>query len=96
MGLFVVDDRSKVERYEPREIEGRWAVYDTVEDRVTGWFGRGESEADGAESHAREMNEVASAPVEEDDGEEPVSLQGARARHEVLSQRPKDGHRKNP
>jgi hypothetical protein len=85
-----------VERYEPREIEGRWAVYDTVAGRVTGWFGRGESEAAGADSHAREMNEVAATPLEEDDGEEPVSLLAARARHEVLSQRSKDGPRTNP
>jgi hypothetical protein len=42
------------------------------------------------------MNEVAAAPVEEDDGEEPVSLLAARARHEVLSQRSKDGPRTNP
>lgn len=74
-------------RYEPREIEGRWAIYDTVEDRVTGWFGRGESEGVSAASHAEQMNEVAAAPVEEDDGEEPVSLLAARARHEVVSQR---------
>lgn len=83
-------------RYEPREIEGRWAVYDTAEERVTGWFGRGESEASAAESQAREMNEVASTPVEEDDGEEPVSLHAARARHDVLSQRPKARPRTNP
>ena len=90
-----MDDRSNVERYEPRELDGRWAIWDTVESRVTGWFGRGEGEAAGAESHAREMNEVAAAPVEEDD-EEPVSLHAARARHEVLSQRPKDGPRTDP
>lgn len=91
-----MDDRSNVERYEPRELDGRWAIWDTVESRVTGWFGRGEGEAAVAESHAREMNEVAAAPVEEDDGEEPVSLHAARARHEVLSQRPKDGSRTDP
>ncbi len=74
-----MDDRSNVERYQPREIDGRWAIYDTVEDRVTGWFGKGEDERRGATSHALQMNEALS----HDEGEGPMSLHAAIARHEV-------------
>ena len=79
------DDGYIVERYQPREIDGRWAIYDTAEDRVTGWFGRGEDERRGAASHALQMNES----LAHDHGEGPMSLHAAIARHEAVSQAPK-------
>jgi hypothetical protein len=74
-----------VSRYEPREIDGRWAIYDTAEDRVSGWFGKGEDERRGAAAHALQMNEALSR----DDGEGPMSLHAAIARHEAMSEKPK-------
>jgi hypothetical protein len=68
-------------RYEPREIEGRWAIYGTAEDRVTGWFGRGEDERRSAASHALQMNEALRRP------EEGMGFHAAIARTEAMSQR---------
>ena len=80
----MTNEEAEVKRYEPREIEGRWAIYDTVENRVTGWFGRGEDERRSAASHALQMNEAVGG-----DDQEALGFHAALARHEVLSQRPK-------
>jgi hypothetical protein len=69
-------------RYEAREIDGRWAIYDTVEDRVTGRFGRGEDERRGAASHALQMNEALLRPQDEE-----LGFHAAIARHEAVPQR---------
>lgn len=75
-------------RYEAREIDGRWAIYDTVDDRVTGWFGRGDAEHSSAASHAREMNDALRPAAADDDADqEPISLHAAFARHEVEQER---------
>jgi hypothetical protein len=73
-------------RYEAREIDGRWAIYDTVEDRVTGRFGRGEDERRSAASHALQMNEALLRPEDEE-----LSLHAAIARHEAVPQ-PREPH----
>ena len=77
-------------RYEAREIDGRWAIYDTDEDRVTGWFGRGEDERRGASAHALQMNEA-----KPNDDEGPLSLHAAMARHEVEMDLGKPRQRRN-
>jgi hypothetical protein len=71
-------------RYEAREIDGRWAIYDTVEDRVTGRFGRGEDERRSAASHALQMNEALLRPEAEE-----LGFHAAIARHEAISQQHK-------
>jgi hypothetical protein len=72
-------------RYEAREIDGRWAIYDTLEDRVTGRFGRGEDERRGAAAHALQMNEALLRPEDE----EALGFHAAIARHEAMSQQRK-------
>jgi hypothetical protein len=74
-----------VNRYEPREIDGRWAIYDTVEDRVTGWFGRGEDEGLSAASNASQMNLAAASRADEDE----LGFHAALARGEALAHAPK-------
>jgi hypothetical protein len=77
-------------RYEAREIDGRWAIFDTVESRVTGWFGRGVDEGVTADVHAAQMNEALLERDREDaeaEAGEPVSLHAAIARHEVVGER---------
>jgi hypothetical protein len=69
-------------RYEAREIDGRWAIFDTVEDRVTGRFGRGEDERRSAAAHALQMNEALLRPEAEE-----LGFHAAIARHEAVPRR---------
>jgi hypothetical protein len=80
-------------KYEVRldDETGQFGIFDTVESRYTGRFGRGEDARIDAEINAERMNEDhARARRERDVGledEEPVSLHGARLRSELLKGR---------